>query len=157
RRWGWDYEPNKDDIYGFWFGWEQEENGVWAILRDGRIPTCVVGFAAWEECDPQFAEAGAFAREQAAFDELFSATARRAAACFGPPLRAGRDESPGGCDLPHVIWRTPHGLCILQQSDMDPQFGRLMHFWLEAGAGLEPPPALSDWLEARHRWDDEPA
>jgi hypothetical protein len=154
QRWGWPYQPEPDDEFGFTFELVASVFGVAGRREGGRFPLCIFRFCSWEGWNPaDQANPAAYSAEQAHYDELFHIHRTRAESLYGTPQHTLVDTTDTLMPLRAVIWQTPLSLCILQQSAIDIQYGYELHFWLESftEAQFVPPASLDAWLEDRHR------
>lgn len=63
------------------------------------------------------------------YNSLYETELNRAISVIGKPDHSGISKSD--VELNHSIWRGKHGLLILQQSDLDPQFGLDINYWIQ--------------------------
>jgi hypothetical protein len=150
--WNWPYTPEVDDSYGFDFTVD-DRFAVTGRRENGHFPLCLIRFGVWEGYNPDdHPDHAAYREEHRAYDALFWQHRARVQQHYGPPQFDLRDTTDGPIPLHAAIWQTPYGLCILQQSAIDLQYGYEVHFWLEAlpAATFTPPESLTTWLEERH-------
>ncbi|HYF61495.1 MAG TPA: hypothetical protein VD886_01695 [Herpetosiphonaceae bacterium] len=151
--WNWPYAAEANDQYGFDFSVD-DRFAVTGRREGGLFPLCLIRFGFWEGYNPDgHPDPTTYAEEHCAYDALFWQHKERVQRRYGTPQFDLIDTTDGRIPLHAAIWQTPHGLCILQQSAIDPQYGYEVHFWLEAlpDATFTPSESLTTWLEERHR------
>lgn len=155
REFGWPYEPEPEDEFGFQFHID-EEHWIASAFQGDVLGPVLLPFYYWENYDPDWHdEVGTFVPEQIAYNAAYQQTVETVSAVLGPPLRTGQDDDEDAHRW--AVWPRETAFLIVQQAALDLQFGMEINIWLEPCTALpcaedefQPTSPLIDWLTNRH-------
>jgi hypothetical protein len=118
--------------------------------EDGTLLGASLPFYYWENYEPEFHDDPLeFAREKRLYDARFDGTAELALRSLPEPLLRWTDKDQDAHRA--IAWAGTHGILILQQACVDPQFGIEVNFWIAdcPSSEFRPETPLIDWLMRR--------